>query len=985
MESHRLMFSIAAVVDDEEAIDSFFESINCEACKRHGEVILIAQNAQEVLEKANRAVEALRASEAEEDGEPCSWNITAVESTDEGYANDYNKALKSVRGRWVLFTFVSASYSANALSKALAAIETPYKICENEDGVLCKFQSKAYEKDGEARVVCMTPFVHNKLGENLTSYRMRCRRKGIVDLDYYFNSINLALFSVIVPTETAKEIGFDEDCPYEFEHEFLLRLYLKERCVYYCKDSKTYLPRKSETALSNYEHSRLKGWYIDSAQMLLKLLDEAKETFGEIPKFLQIIVYYLIVNKYDSNYFERDTGTLNREEAFEFDEICRNIFKLLDDKVIFANYKVAYSVSPQIQMHSIKAKYDCLDKSGGTHLPYHPEILNDNLFFVPNGKNVNDFEISYNLKGGVEYQKLDSLIYLTNFKNEAITVQDINCIDDKLEFDLRISDEYLYGFDSKFIAVAADEYNGESTVSEKYKAFDLIKEDIYSSYKCFGVTLTKFKRLHLSVPCSEIMGKKLVFAIEYCGIRYALNIKYIRGYSRLSGGRFNYWMFAKHKFARPVLRGISFEKCGPFKHFLYETAFMADNLIRGKGLSFKDRLYCIILRLLADILHPVLKRKNIWLTFDKLYKGGDNGEYMFDYLYNHKTGVNCYYIISPDAIDCKRLKAKYGKKVLIHQSFRQRLLALNAQAILATHATATRYYGINNSMLPILKDKLKAPTICIQHGLTIQKIAQYQSRIFDNTRLYCLASKYEWENICNSTYGYTADNLRMTGLARYDGLKSNDKRQILITPTWRRNVVNSGIAFQKKTHNDSFKNTEYFRIYNSLINDSKLIECAKRNNYRLIYLLHPAMSAQAEDFDRNDYVELVQATGEMNYEKILTESSLMLTDYSGVQFDFAYQRKALVYYHPDTLPPHYDPGKINYETMGFGPICRTHEQIVNTLCEYMDNNCENPQEYVRRADDFFAFRDHNNCKRIYECVSEFISKEKASNNNNLKY
>ena len=67
------------------------------------------------------------------------------------------------------------------------------------------------------------------------------------------------------------------------------------------------------------------------------------------------------------------------------------------------------------------------------------------------------------------------------------------------------------------------------------------------------------------------------------------------------------------------------------------------------------------------------------------------------------------------------------------------------------------------------------------------------------------------------------------------------------------------------------------------------------------------MSAQLEDFDRNDYVELIPATGDMSYEKILTESSLMVTDYSGVQFDFAYQRKPLVYYHPDALPPHYEP------------------------------------------------------------------------------
>ena len=188
--------------------------------------------------------------------------------------------------------------------------------------------------------------------------------------------------------------------------------------------------------------------------------------------------------------------------------------------------------------------------------------------------------------------------------------------------------------------------------------------------------------------------------------------------------------------------------------------------------------------------------------------------------------------------------------------------------------------------------------------------------------------------------------------------------------------MNQSIAFVKKSHNDTFKNSEYFRIYNSLINDQTLIDCAKRTGYKLIYLLHPAMSSQAEDFDKNDAVEIVQATGDMSYEKILTESSLMVTDYSGVQFDFAYQRKPIVYYHPDSLPPHYEEGGLIYDTMGFGPICKNHDSVVSTLCTYMENGCKMPEEYVKRADDFFYFNDFNNCERIYHEVCAFLEDPK---------
>ena len=137
------------------------------------------------------------------------------------------------------------------------------------------------------------------------------------------------------------------------------------------------------------------------------------------------------------------------------------------------------------------------------------------------------------------------------------------------------------------------------------------------------------------------------------------------------------------------------------------------------------------------------------------------------------------------------------------------------------------------------------------------------------------------------------------------------------------------------------------------------------------------MSAQLEDFDQNDYVQLIPATGDMSYEKILTEASLMVTDYSGVQFDFAYQRKPLVYYHPDALPPHYEEGGLIYDTMGFGPICKNNNEIVETLCQYMESGCKMQPEYIKRADDFFAFNDFNNCERIYRAVKAMLAERNS--------
>ena len=134
------------------------------------------------------------------------------------------------------------------------------------------------------------------------------------------------------------------------------------------------------------------------------------------------------------------------------------------------------------------------------------------------------------------------------------------------------------------------------------------------------------------------------------------------------------------------------------------------------------------------------------------------------------------------------------------------------------------------------------------------------------------------------------------------------------------------------------------------------------------------MSAQTIDFDQHEGVEIIPATSGVSYEQILCEASLMVTDYSGIQFDFAYMRKPIVYYHPAALPPQYDDGGMNYQTMGFGPICTDHETVTDAICSYMNADCSNSDEYIQRADDFFAFDDHKNCERIYQTVKRWYQK-----------
>lgn len=298
--------------------------------------------------------------------------------------------------------------------------------------------------------------------------------------------------------------------------------------------------------------------------------------------------------------------------------------------------------------------------------------------------------------------------------------------------------------------------------------------------------------------------------------------------------------------------------------------------------------------------------------------------------------------------------------------------------VIASNSTVFAFndYTFQRS-LPIRGD-VHFGVACVQHGMSVQKIAVAQNRLRDNTKLYFCASKYEIANLSKPVYDYEGYNaLKLTGVPRYDGLKNQAQKILLLSPTWRMNSVlpvtkNEGVA---RDYNPNFKETNYYKIYNGLINDPLLLNAAKKYGYRIQYVLHPIISPQAEDFTKNEFVEIIPSTGDMSYEKIFREAALMVTDFSGVQFDFAYMRKPVVYLHHRDIPQHYEEGTFYYDTMGFGEICHTSEELVQVLCQYMERDCQMREKYKRRADDFFTFSDHKNCERIYKEMIQYQQKE----------
>ena len=91
--------------------------------------------------------------------------------------------------------------------------------------------------------------------------------------------------------------------------------------------------------------------------------------------------------------------------------------------------------------------------------------------------------------------------------------------------------------------------------------------------------------------------------------------------------------------------------------------------------------------------------------------------------------------------------------------------------------------------------------------------------------------------------------------------------------------------------------------------------------------------------------------------------------YLTTDFDFAYLNKPVLYYQY-SRDYHFNINEsyFNYETMGFGEICRSEDTLVNEIIEYMKNNCELKDLYKQRIEAYFLFSDKNNCMRVYDAI-----------------
>lgn len=373
----------------------------------------------------------------------------------------------------------------------------------------------------------------------------------------------------------------------------------------------------------------------------------------------------------------------------------------------------------------------------------------------------------------------------------------------------------------------------------------------------------------------------------------------------------------------------------------------------------KDSYYtsAVFFRLLNMIIFLFFKNKKIWLFMDRKDMADDNAEHLYKYASSQDDGVKKYFVINADSKDYNRLK-KYGN-ILKFYSIKHRILYLVADKIISSNPDneiLNPFYGKN---IKLYSGLFKNNIYFLQHGVIKDDISDWLNKYNKNIRMVLTSAQMEYDSFFKYNYNYDKKVVTLLGLPRFDNLmnkKGSNLKQIVIMPSWRENLSHYG--------DTEIMESSFFKKINALINNERLISLAKEYGYEIIFKPHPLVYKFIDLFDENDYVKIDK---ESTYQEINSKSSLAITDYSSVVFDFAYTKKPVLYYqYADDY--HFKETFFDYEKDGFGEVSTNETDLLDYLEYYLKNDCVMKEIYKERVDNFFKYNDNNNCKRVYNKI-----------------
>ncbi|MFD0869522.1 bifunctional glycosyltransferase/CDP-glycerol:glycerophosphate glycerophosphotransferase [Paenibacillus residui] len=735
----------------------------------------------------------------------------------------------------------------------------------------------------------------------------------VIDIKLEYNQIQLSSSSAFIKYSAMRNIKFNENLQYVEDADLISRVVIEKCTLGVVGGAKYYCRKRNNKTSSTQNGTKRKEWYTSTLIYFSHaIIQYSLSKYNEVLKYIQYLVMYDL--QWRLNIKDIGTSVMTEQQQEEYIEQLKRVLYYIDDEIIFQQKQL----NIHYKMFALQLKYgekyqELLEKV----------FLEDDVRLYFNNRQIN------------------------SLGNQTAVIEILQINNNELLLEGHFGS--LFSFKDVKIFAEMD--------GQKYEA-QTVDRSAHALY-CLGKKIKEFYGFRLLLPLEnivEVREIKLVAQIEDSKIPIKMSfLRFTKLSTDLKANYYckdNFILTANNKSIK-VQRKTLLEKIK--KEFGFLQYLFSSNRIGARK--------AVIARLVNHINKIINKNKEIWLFLDRQDKADDNAEHLFKYAIKQIDGIKKYFIIQKDSKDYNRLKHD-GLPVIPYGSYKHKFLQLQAKKVISSHVgdfVRNPFYSLEI----YYRDLMDFDLIFLQHGITKDDVSNWLNKYNENIKMFVTAANLEYQSILSGNYYYDKNVVKLTGFPRYDNLVNEDKKQILIMPTWRRSIVEKiNHRTGLRPYSETFKLSEYFKMYNSLINDERLITQAKQKGYSIVFLPHPNIQQQISDFDRNEYVEFVDY--HTSYQQLFNESSMLITDFSSVAFDVAYLKKPVLYFQFDEN--HLDEGYFDYDTMGFGEVCRDYEDIIKNAIEYIKNDCKMKDIYVKRVEKFYAYTDHNNCKRVYESI-----------------
>ena len=761
---------------------------------------------------------------------------------------------------------------------------------------------------------CQMQFFDAQISGHPLNYKYY--KNKIINILEDYNYPQLSASSLFIKTEIAKKYKFEKEIKFSEDNKYINEILLDET-KYMVLKKPIYYYRRRISNLSAIQSSKTnRDWYLVTPKKVYTYLFElSKKKFGRVIEYIQYLVMYDLQWRIKTNI---TADILTKEEEKQYIKTISNLLKDINDEIILEQRNLFIEAKVETlnikYNHNIEKDFQIEKKD----IKYKDKVLVD--FTKSPTLSINIININNN-----EVDIAGQVNFLSEQKNYKILYK-INGLEKELE--LKNSQRHVRNF-----------INGRVITNKEFR-FQFNLED-----------------------CEKKV--ELEFYIEYLNNKIKLTPNYSI-YGRLARRlSLHYIEHGKILFERKGK--INIKRDNIKDRFLIESKYFLQLL---KNLRLKQIVY----RYTAKLVKLFMK-KEIWLISDRTMVANDNGMHFFKYVVSvNDNTIKPYFVIDKNSEDYIKMK-KIGS-VLPYNSFKYHILFLVSSKIISSQADGWVINAFGKSH-KYYHDMYNFDFVFLQHGITKNDQTRWLNFINKNIKMLVTATIPEYESFLNLNYGYTKREIKLTGFPRYDNLKDNRKKQIAIMPTWRQSLSGkNNVTIGMRDYNPIFKESDYFKFYNSLINDKKILEVMQKKGYTGIFVIHPSHMENYIDFQENEFFKVVH--GFADYQTIFKESSLLISDYSSVTFDFAYLNKSIIYTQfdkEDFFKNHiYDEGYFKDERDGFGPVCKSYQETVSTIINMINNDCALEKKYEKRIKSFFKYTDHNNCRRVYEEIKRLQRK-----------